>query len=249
MRKFVPHQFAVFAGRSLECRIRREQVAADHAVPVAEARIDMRRHVQRMGVVRRRALVLVRDLEFLVLAARDVVRVHEVVHGTRMIGILFVDPQQDRRGLVGVLSRDHVRRHDGEMRERIERRRLVVVGQRAIELFGGLLPSPDAKPVVFARGLAEESFGGRDVLPLAIRSAAPAFPPSAIRPSRAGAPPVLGAWARAAGTGSWRCPSAPSRTSDQASRLAGMPPAPADRSCDAGEPAHVRRPAALPASS
>mgnify|MGYP003693612501 CR=1 FL=1 len=131
VRKFVPHQFAVFAGRSLERRVRREQVAADHAVPVAEARIDMRRHVQRMRIVRRGVLVLVRDLELLVLAARHVVGVHEVMHGARMIGILLVDAEQDGRGLVRVLPRNHVRRHDREVGERIERRRIFVVGQRA----------------------------------------------------------------------------------------------------------------------
>ena len=171
MRELVPDVFAVLARGMLERRLGRQQVAADHAVPVAETSVDVRRHVERVRVARRHALVLARDVEQVPLTARHVVGMHEVVHRAGVVGIPFVNPQQDRRGHVGIRR--------GRSRSLGTIARCASAKNAAASSSSGkaryrpspmaCLPAPDTEPVVLACGVCKERPRGCDVLPLALR--------------------------------------------------------------------------------
>ena len=61
--ELVPNILTFVSGRILERRFGCAQVAANHSIPIAESRIDVRRHVDRMRIVRRDPFVLARDLK------------------------------------------------------------------------------------------------------------------------------------------------------------------------------------------
>ena len=63
MTELVPNEFAVLPGRVIQRSLRRAQVSPDDAIPITQPGVDMRRHVDRMRIVRRDPLVLARDLK------------------------------------------------------------------------------------------------------------------------------------------------------------------------------------------
>ena len=63
MTELVPNKFAVVSGRIIQRRLRRAQIAADDTIPITQPRVDVRRHVDRMRVVRRDPFVLARDFK------------------------------------------------------------------------------------------------------------------------------------------------------------------------------------------
>src|SRR5262245_11459083 len=83
MRELVPDEFSVLTRWILESCISRPQIPPDHAIPVSETRIDVRRHVQRMRIAWSNRLVLARYFQRFTFAPRRVIGVHEIVHRAR----------------------------------------------------------------------------------------------------------------------------------------------------------------------
>ena len=61
--ELIPNKLAFIAGGILQCGIRRSQISANHSIPISQPRVDVRRHVDRMRIVRRDPFVLARDLK------------------------------------------------------------------------------------------------------------------------------------------------------------------------------------------
>ena len=61
--ELVPDELSFIAGGILQSCIRCAQVAPNYSRPIAQARVDVRRHVERMWIVRRDQFVLARDLK------------------------------------------------------------------------------------------------------------------------------------------------------------------------------------------
>src|SRR3954466_14108147 len=63
MAELVPDELTFITGGIFECRIGRAQVSANAAVPIAEPRVEVRRHVDRVRIIWSNAFVLARDVE------------------------------------------------------------------------------------------------------------------------------------------------------------------------------------------
>ncbi len=159
MRILIPHQIAVLPGRVLQRGRRRLRVAVHHGLPVAESHVDVRRHVERVRIVRRHFLVVADDVQRLPLAPGDVVGMDEVVQRARMIRILLQHRQEDRGRAIGVAARHGVGRCGREEGERGERGHILVVRVAGVRRLHAGAPARDARPVVGVR-IAVERHGG-----------------------------------------------------------------------------------------
>ena len=84
------------------------------------------------------------------------------MHRAGMIGILFVDPEENLRRAIGMLARDAVGGRGREMREGVKDFGLGVVRESLVNFFHRLLPAPNAEPVIFPGRIEEECLGRRD---------------------------------------------------------------------------------------
>ena len=136
MGKFVPDEFSVISRGVLEGRVRRQEVTPDYAIPIAEARIDMRRHMERVGIARRGRLVFACDLQRFAFATRCVVGVDEIVHRTRMVRVLLVHAQQYFCGAVRIRPGCRIGGRDGQHAPGRESGCLGIIRECGIDLFG-----------------------------------------------------------------------------------------------------------------
>ena len=104
MGELVPDEFSVVPRGIFQGRIGRAPVPSDHPVPIAQAGIDMGRHVERMGIARSGHLVPARDVQPFSGSGRRVVGVDEVMHGARVVRIPVVHPEKDFGGPIGTGS-------------------------------------------------------------------------------------------------------------------------------------------------
>jgi hypothetical protein len=93
VRKLVPDKLTAVAGRESERCVGRAQISPDDAIPVAQARVNVRWHVQGVWIGRRRCFIGASDVEPLVLASGYVVGVHQVVHRPGVTGVTLVHAQ------------------------------------------------------------------------------------------------------------------------------------------------------------
>jgi hypothetical protein len=169
MRELIRDELIVLPRWRRECRICCAQIAPDHAVPIAEPSVDVRRHVERVRIAWRCQLVLARDLERLSFASGYIIGMHEIVHRAGMVRIPVVHAQQNFGRSIGVRARHRVGRSGGEQRESIEDGGLVVVWQRVMSNLRRVLPSANAQPIVQRRWLQVKRFGRRHEKALPLR--------------------------------------------------------------------------------
>jgi hypothetical protein len=135
----VPDGAAVIAGRVLARGGRRGQVGFDRFRPHAEARVDVRRHVERMRYVGRDAAVLLGGGQAAGRERRVVVGVDDVVRDARVGPVLLEERLEDRRRLELVRVREIRRRRRPEQRQGAEQGHLQIGGVALLELLE-LLP-------------------------------------------------------------------------------------------------------------